>query len=130
MARDPAKQKAYTFTITGSKTGPDGQGRSDQKFVSNSGRVVIPPEGWGVEFALEVLAGVKPLPATFTVKWQVLPRFVDAFVSPGAQNPAIESIVTLAQRLSNGKHTLEITGGEMTPIKAIRVYRPRLRANQ
>ena len=130
VARDPAKEKAYTFTITGSKTGPDGQGRSDQKFVSNSGRVVIPPEGWGVEFALEVLAGVKPLPATFTVKWQVLPRFVDAFVSPGAQNPAIESIVTLAQRLSNGKHTLEITGGEMTPIKAIRVYRPRLRANQ
>ena len=128
VARDPAKEKTYTFTLTGSKTGPDGQGRSDQRFVSNSGRVVIPTEGWGVEFALEVLAGVKPVPPTFTVKWQTIPQFVDTFVSPGVKDPAIETTVTLAQGLSNGKHTLEITGAESTPIAAIRIYRPPLQA--
>ncbi|MGA2496107.1 MAG: SGNH/GDSL hydrolase family protein [Tepidisphaeraceae bacterium] len=126
VARDPAREKTYTFTLTGSRTGPDGQGRSDQRFVSNSGRVVIPPEGWGVEFALEVLAGFKPVPAAFTVKWQTIPQFADTFASPGAKAPAIETTVTLAQGLANGKHTLEITGADSTPIAAIRVYRPPL----
>ncbi len=126
VARDPAKEKTYTFTLTGSKTGPDGAGRSDARFVSNSGRIVIPTEGWGVEFALETLAGVKPLPPTFTVKWQTIPHFTDAFNSPGVQDPSIETTVTLAQGLSNSKHTLEITGPESTPVASIRVYHPPL----
>ncbi|MFI5380019.1 MAG: SGNH/GDSL hydrolase family protein [Tepidisphaerales bacterium] len=126
VVRDPAREKTYTFAVTGSKTGPDGQGRSDARFVSNSGRVVVPSEGWGVEFALEVLAGIKPVPPTFTVKWQTIPQFVDTFVSPGVKDPAIETTVTPAQGLTNGKHTLEITGPESTPIAAIRIYRPPL----
>ena len=120
---DPANEKLFTFTLTGSKTGPDGEGRSDAKFVSKSGRVVIAPEDWNAAYAL-ALAGIKPVPASFTVKWSVVPRFVDAFTSPGVKDAAVETTVTLAQDLANTKHTLEITGSAETPIAALRVYRP------
>ncbi len=123
---DPANEKLLSFTLTGSKTGPDGEGRSDQKFVSKSGRVVIAPEDWNANYSL-ALAGIKPVPDQFTVKWSVVPHFVDDFVSPGVKDPAIETTVTLAQGLPNTKHTLEITGGAET-IAALRIYRPALQA--
>ena len=126
VQRDPADEKLYTFTLAGSKTGPDGEGRSDQRFVSNSGRVVIAPGDWNVEFALGVLGGLKPVPEKFTVRWKVVPQFVDEFVSPGVNDPTIETTVTLAQGLANTKHVLEILGSEATPIAAVRVYRPPL----
>jgi hypothetical protein len=118
--------KLFSFTITGSITGPDGEGRSDARFVSKSGRVVIAPEDWNVDFALGVLAGLKPIPETFDVRWRVVPQFVDAFVSPGVTDPTVETTVRLAQGLANASHTLEITGSPDTPIAAIRVYRPPL----
>ena len=65
------------------------------------------------------------MPDAFTVKWSVVPRFVDEFTSPGVKDSAIETTVTLAQGLANTKHTLEITGG-MEPIAALRLYRPAL----
>lgn len=123
VTRDAANEKLYTFTVSGSKTGPDGEGRSDAKFVSKSGRIVIEPEAWNVPFALGVLAGLKPLPEKLTVRWSVVPRFTDEFVSPGIKDPSIETMVTLAQGLPNAKHTLEIIGGVET-ISAIRIYHP------
>jgi len=120
---DPGNEKLLTFTLTGSKTGPDGEGRSDARFVSRSGRIVIAPEDWNASYAL-ALAGIKPVPESFTVKWSVVPRFVDEFSSPGAIDPAVETTVTLAQGLANTRHTLEITGSADTPIIALRVYRP------
>ena len=65
-----------------------------------------------------------PLPSNLI--GYLVPHFVDEFVSPGVQDETIETAVTLAQGLSNGKHTLEISGGLDTPIAAIRVYRPYL----
>ena len=120
---DAANDKLFSFTLTGSKTGPDGQGRSDARFVSKSGRVVIETNDWNVTYALS-LGGIKPVPETFEVKWSVTPRLVDEFISPGVTNAATETLVTLASGLPNGKHTLEITGSEATPIAAIRAYRP------
>lgn len=122
--KDPQNDKLFTFTVTGSRTGPDGEGRSDVRFVSKSGRVVIEPQDWNVTYALG-LAGIKPLPDTFDVAWKVEPRFVDEFVAPGAaEDPAFEITVTLAQGLPNTKHTLEISGSAATPIAGVRVYRP------
>ncbi len=121
VAKDPADAKQFTFALSGSKTGPDGDGRSDQPFISNSGRVVIDPKDWDVEYAL-ALPGIKPIPDKFVVKWQVVPHFVDTFVAPQAQDKTIENVVTLAQGLKSGKHTLEIGGA--TNIAAIRVYKP------
>jgi hypothetical protein len=120
---DAANEKLFRFTLTGSKTGPDGAGRSDARFVSRSGRVVIETNDWNVPYALS-LGGIKPVPDAFEVKWKVAPRFVDAFVSPGVTNAATETLVILANGLPNGKHTLEISGSNGTPIAAIRVYRP------
>ena len=122
---DAANEKRLTFTLTGSKTGGDGEGRSDEKFVSKSGRIVILPEDWNATYAL-ALAGITPVPDEFNVKWSVLPRFVDEFVSPGIEDPAVETTVTLAQGLPNTKHTLEISGSPETPITALRIYGPPL----
>ncbi len=120
---DATNDNLFSFTLTGSKTGPDGEGRSDARFVSKSGRVVIETNDWNVTYTLS-LAGIKPVPEAFEVKWKVEPRFVDEFVSPGVTNAATETLVTLASGLPNAKHTLEITGSEATPIAAVRVYRP------
>ncbi len=123
VTKDPADPKQFTFTLSGSKTGPDGSGRSDQRFVSKSGRVVIEPEDWNVEFAL-MLPGIKPVPDKFTVHWSVVPHFSDTFTAPAHPDKTTETVVTIAQGLTNGKHTLEITRSGNTPLLAIRVYRP------
>lgn len=126
VTKDQTDAKVWTFTVSGSKTGPDGSGRSDAAFVSKSGRVAIEKENWDVDFALSTLAGLKPVPEKFTVRWKVAAWFVDEFVSPGVKDKTVETVVTLAQGLSNGKHTLVIEGGVGMPIGAIRVYRPTL----
>jgi hypothetical protein len=123
--RDAGNEKLFTFTLTGSKTGPDGAGRSDTKFVSQSGRVVIVPEDWNVTYAMN-LAGIKPVPEQFAVKWNVEARFVDELTLNGAKSPTGESVTTLASGLPNSKHTLEITGVRDQPIIALRVYQPPL----
>jgi len=128
VAKDPQSENVFHFSLTGSKTGTDGEGRSDARFVSNSGRIVLETNDWNVPYALS-LAGITPVPDAFTVKWKVEPRFVDEFVSPGATSPGIETMVTLAQGLPNGRHTLEISDGDQTPISALRIYRPPLQSN-
>ena len=121
--KDAANPKVYSFALSGSLTGPDGEGRSDQKFVSKSGRIVIDPACWDVEFAL-MLAGVKPAPEEFSASWKVVLHFVDEVTAPLLKDKSIENVVTLAQGLANGKHTIEISGGSGTLISALRVYCP------
>lgn len=123
VSQDAADAKLFHFSVSGSKTGPDGAGRSDQKFVSNSEQIVIEPADWDVDFSLS-LAGVKPIPATFTVNWKVVPFFQDEVVPPAVLDPTLESTVTVAQGLPNQQHTLEIDGGLDAPIAALRIYRP------
>ena len=123
--KDVVNEKLFTFTVTGSKTGPDGEGRSDAKFVSKSGRVVIAPEDWNVSYAMS-LAGIKPVPEQFAVKWKVEPRSVDEFALSGGKAAATEPVITLASGLPNTRHTLEISGGPDQPITAVRIYQPPL----
>jgi hypothetical protein len=123
IRKDAANDKLFTFTVAGSKTGADGEGRSDSRFVSRSGRIVIETNAWNVDYALS-LGGIKPVPERFSATWRVEPRFRDEFVSSGVTNAATETRVTLASGLRNGKHTLEISGSDATPIAAIRIYKP------
>jgi len=116
--------KQFRFKVEGSKTGSDGEGTSAERFVSRSGRVVIDPADWNFEYALKVFG--KRVGDGFQVKWKVLPQFADRFTSPGVTDPAIETTVTLAQGLKNGRHVAEIEGSPETPIAALRVYRPPL----
>ena len=127
VAKDPDSGNVFNFSLPGSKTVTDGEGRSHARFVSNSGRIVLEINDWNVSYALNV-ASISPAPDTFTVKWKAEPRFVDEFASPGVKHPAIETTVTLAQGLPNGRHTLEISGGDQTPISALRIHRPPLQS--
>ncbi|MFN0122477.1 MAG: SGNH/GDSL hydrolase family protein [Blastocatellia bacterium] len=117
-----ADYKQVKFTLAGSRTGADGTGVSTERFVSNSGRVVIEPDDWNLEYCLRVFK--RPLNPDFNIEWKVMPQFVDEFVAPALQEAGLETVVTLAQGLPNGKHRLEISGDAKTPIAAIRVYRP------
>ncbi len=116
----------FKFEVRGSKTGFDGSGTSDEKFVSNSGRVVIEPGHWWFHHDWQL--SKKPTPAGFEVRWQVVPLFFDFYTPPKMEDRTREHAVTLAQGLSNGPHTLQIiTDGKTTvPISAIRVYEPPL----
>ncbi len=120
--------KRFTFALSGSKTGPDGSGSSDQRFVSNSGRIVIGPADWNVDYSL-ALPGIKPVPSQFTVTWNVVPLFQDEIIAAGTQDKTRETVVTVAQGLTNGPHTVAITG-DPTTVAGIRVYRPPVPARQ
>jgi hypothetical protein len=116
--------KTFTFELTGSKTGPDGSGRSDVRFMSNSKRVVIEPDAWNVVFALS-MAGLKPVPEEFPVTWKTQPRFVTNYEFPPTGNPGSESCITVAVDLPDAgdkQHLLIKFDGEC-PIRAIRAYR-------
>jgi hypothetical protein len=122
---DDASQ--FKFEVVGSKTGLDGSGVSDRKFVSNSGRVVIEPQNWWLKDAFEYSG--KPTPKGFEIKWKISPMFADKYVVPKIEDPSKEYFTTLAQNLSNSKHKLEMISEQngIVPIQAIRVYQPPLR---
>lgn len=135
---DPAKEGQYTFSLSGSVTGPDGQGRTDEKFVSNSKRIVINPDDWSYKFVFSMLtihtggqavhaasAPSSPLPDTFVVKWHVEPLFFDEVKAPEQVQPGCERVITAVQGLVNGPHQLELSGGPDNGIAAIRIYHPR-----
>lgn len=121
------EENVLRYEVIGSKTGPDGEGDHLTRFVSNSGRVVIEPRMWMVCWAVKYRK--KPLPDDFEVRWEVKPLFNDVYRAPQADDPAKESAVTLAQGLTNGKHTLRLIPNDDGPIavKMFRVYRPPLR---
>jgi hypothetical protein len=115
--------KAVQFELTGSTTGADGAGEVGKKFVSKSGRIVIDPEDWNLDYCMKVHG--QRLSDGFQIKWQVLPQLADEAAAP-ASTPGVENVVTVAQGLPNTRHVLELTGGPETPIRAVRVYAPPL----
>lgn len=117
-------RKGVTFKLSGSVTGDDGEGETGKRFLSKSGRVVIDPDDFffGLGHQQPADASARPV----VIRWSVVPLFADQFALPAARNPFGETVVTVAQGLPNGKHTLELTGTPDTPLAAIRVYRPPL----
>jgi hypothetical protein len=112
--------KIFGFRVTGSVTGFDGEGRSDAPFQSNSGRVVIAPEAW--DFAYALMLPKVPLGKRFTVSWDVAVAAEDTWV-PELVPLGVERVTTVAAGLPNGRHTLEIRGGERA-LAAVRIYAP------
>ena len=115
------------YEISGSKTGPDGIGDHKKRFVSDSGRVMIEPGMWMVNWSLRYRK--EKLPADYKVTWETKPLFVDAWEAPDQFDPARESTrtTTLAQGLENGEHTLRLkrTGkADSLPVAVFRVFRP------
>jgi len=128
--------KHFKFSVTGSVTGPDGKGSSDETFVSKSGRVVIKPEYWNMGYSFGLMQGAwakkKNLPpfvppAQIEAKWKVVPFFSDTYSTPTIADSTVETPVILAQGLSNGPHELQLIGHDgPVKFKALRVYQPSL----
>ncbi len=114
------------YSISGSKTGFDGEGDHKTRFVSNSGRVAIEPGMWMVNWSLRYQKAT--MPEGYQVTWQTLPLFVDPYQAPVTDDPAKEYATTLVQGLSNSEHTVSLipNGDGPVPVAAFRVYRPPL----
>ncbi len=120
-----ADDSKWRFEVVGSRTGPDGEGVSTERFVSNSGRVVIDPGEWGVNRAFRLRKQLTPV--GFEVRWSVLPLFTDVYRAPRVTDPSREYVTLAASGLSNGKHVLELVArGTTAPpaIASVRTYRP------
>lgn len=110
--------KKIHFKLAGSLTGDDGEGTSDVRFVSKSGRAVIEPADWHLAWSL----GYKKLtlPENFQVKWKTYPLFTANY----EPQPAGAETV-LVQNCSNGPHTLTLdASAEKLGIVRFRVYAP------
>jgi hypothetical protein len=112
------------FKVKGSVTGEDGEGDTGHRFVSKSGRVVIDVDDYAFAYAFHWMHNKGS--TSVEVRWSIVPLFADEFALPDKKNPFGDTVVTVAQGLTNGKHTLEVTGSPETPIQAVRVYRPPL----
>ena len=121
------KHDDFKFTVTGSVTGPDGEGSGKKKFVSKSGRIVIEPKDW--VFAYDRQVSKKRAPDNWKVRWKVIGLFTDTYTPPKVAKAAKEYATVLASNLANGKHTLELvaTGGRKPALRALRVYKPPLK---
>jgi len=113
----------FSFEVEGSKTGPDGTGTYNKRFVSDSGRVVIEPRDF-------IFENARHWPWTwpnkeFEIKWKVKPRFLDVYDPRKTRGKP----TTVAMGLVNKRHTIEIVpdGNGVVPINAIRVFRPPLK---
>jgi hypothetical protein len=119
-----ADESRLRFTVAGSRTGPDGGGVSTERFVSNSGRVVIEPEDWTFARSFELVH--RPTPPGFEMTWSVVPMFVDLYHPARLEDRTREQTATLALGLTNARHKLELISHGPNPpmIRAIRVYQP------
>ncbi|HUS59046.1 MAG TPA: hypothetical protein VM141_10380 [Planctomycetota bacterium] len=118
--------KSLEYEVIGSITGHDGNGNNCEKFVSNSGRVVIAPRDFAFADAF-YWSKVAP-PVGYEVTWKVVPLFSDSY-EPSGGDSSRPYRLTAAQNLRNGRHTIEIipNGDGPVPVQAIEVYRPPLR---
>ena len=114
----------FRFELHGSETGFDGSGISDERFVSNSGRIVIDPENWNIERSMRVFGG--HLTDGFEISWDVVPYFKDEVLIPESSDSAVENKVTVVQGLSHGEHVVILTGPGIHSLKAVRIYHPPL----
>ena len=69
------------FKLTGSKTGPDGEGENDRDFVSKSGRITILADDWGTTVRGRKRTTepqvLKPLARQAQLVWHVMPDGMD-----------------------------------------------------
>jgi hypothetical protein len=135
------KYEKINFTLKGSVTGEDGEGVSNAKFTSKSGRVVIEKDDWNFGYASKVFG--KKLKPGFEIKWRVLPYYQlrELGVMPRFDKDILElpvvsershtlpyQRISLASGLKNTKHRLELTimEGDTSSILGLQIYQPPL----
>jgi len=119
-----ADSTKWYFSVTGSETGFDGAGNTDQSFVSKSGRVVIDQADYmfaSIKKTFKVAA-----PVGFQATWSVVPLFQRVYTAPATPDKTKVYKTTLVQGLKNGPHTLELIPNcdGQVPVEAFEVHRP------
>lgn len=106
------------FKVTGSVTGDDGEGWSDERFVSPSGRCILEPSDFGCVWQYKYFK--KEVPDNFQIKWSAYPLFADPYTSKEAGQQTV-----LVQNCENAPHTLTILPKEGAPgIESFIIYSP------
>jgi len=109
------EHRKVLFTLRGSSTGYDGQGSSNSRFRSQSGRVVIEPSDWFWDF----LWGMPAVGTEFT--WQSIPTGRDDVHGTSDHDTWID----LVSNLEPGPHELVLsTDPEFPPITSVRIHDP------
>jgi lysophospholipase L1-like esterase len=117
----------FKFSVTGSKTGPDGEGTSKFNFLSKSHRVEIETADWDLQFMREKLRAT--VPHSFNVTWPVIFCGRDAVRAGDKPEHPLEATLPIAIGLKSGRHVLELIAPAGPPppwLKAVRIYRPTL----
>ena len=116
----------FYFTLKGSQTGFDGHGNNKERFVSNSGRVVIEADDWFLEPAASEDNSSFPVKIGHLITFKSKLLGLDNYKAPHIDDPTILPEILLAQGLENKKHRLEIIIGKegALPITAVRTYEP------
>ena len=110
--------KRVHFRLEGSVTGPDGEGFSDEEFVSKSGCLAIDPADWHLAWCL--MYKKMQLPEGFQVKWKTYPLFAAKYEPQPARSETV-----LIENCANGKHQLTLRGqAAKTGIAAFRIDAP------
>jgi len=120
----------FSFKITGSVTGRDGEGRASQDFVSPSGRVIIRKGDaenggdWHLNRSYRVLKTI--VNNGDTVKWKTYSISTNVFNTSSTADSSGERSLILFQGIPNTGHILKIksSGGDLPAISMIKVYRP------
>jgi hypothetical protein len=120
----------FSFSIRGSVTGSDGEGKGGTDFISPSGRVIIKggdaEQGgdWHLNRSFQVLKTItKP---GDEVKWKTYSCSVDYYKPLITRDTIIENISILFQGIPNSPHKLQLikTGRVAPGISQIRIYKP------
>jgi hypothetical protein len=115
--------RRFSYSVTGSVTGPDGTGTNRATFTSNSGRITLEPRDlapfYNKRKKMDNMLG-------FEVKWNVIAQCEDTWKPQPTADQAVANTTTLVQGLSNGAHTLELilNGDGQVPFKSITVHTP------
>jgi hypothetical protein len=121
----------FSFEISGSKTGKDGSGTSNQDFISNSKRVILKKGDadkggdWHLHRSYQVVKA--EIKKGDEIKWKTYSIGTDVY-APKAGADSVENATTLFQGIPNTTHVLTLKGKKKnTPVTEIRVYRPFLK---
>ena len=114
----------YRFTVTGSKTGYDGEGDNTKLFVSNSGRITIKPfiwndfnPNWNIRAKVDkTKTELEPVKEDLRIMWSVKRLYPDEVVGIPAQKgeewrPRFDHpyrYVTVVDGLPQGEHELTL----------------------
>jgi hypothetical protein len=98
----------FSFNITGSVTGPDGEGKAGTDFVSRSGRVIIrggdAEQGgdWHLNWSFQVLKTITK--AGDEIKWKTYSICLDYYRPAINKDTAGENCAILFQGIPNSPH--------------------------